>query len=160
MKLVQAGLFVRGLLRSHTKSCPLSPSPPSPPSPPTSLTSFSSGFRDSHQVPIEALDRACSPGSSTIVRAPLLRYLRGNLSWICCGDIFWSVPALSGTVSPLSGVWAGIGAGAARSTTRTTGGAGRTGPGRHQALDPAPTHRAAASSIRLDCAPARSSIWC
>ena len=108
MKLVQAGLFVRGLLRSHTKSCPLSPSPPSPPSPPTSLTSFSSGcFRDSHQVPIVALDRACSPGSSMIVRAPLLRYLRGNLSWICCGDIFWSLPALSGTVSPLSGAWAG-----------------------------------------------------
>ena len=127
MKLVQAGLFVRGLLRSHTKSCPLSPSPPSPPSPPTSLTSFSSGcFRDSHQVPIVALDRACSPGSSMIVRAPLLRYLRGNLSWICCGDIFWSLPALSGTVSPLSGVWAGI---VKARLDRWTGGSVQRAPG-------------------------------
>ena len=34
----------------------------------------------------------------------LLGYLRAWLSRICCGDIFWSVPALSGTVSPLSGL--------------------------------------------------------
>ena len=135
MKLVQAGLFVRGLLRSHTKSCPLSPSPPSPPSPPTSLTSFSSGFRDSHLIPIEALDRACSPGSSMIVRAPLLRYLRGNLSWICCGDIFWSLPALSGTVSPLSGLGPGI---VARGEIQQRAHRACPPP---QAVDPAPTHR-------------------
>ena len=136
MKLIQAGLVVRGWLRSRTKSFPLPPTPPSPPSPRSTCTP------DAHRgihVPIKALDPPF-PGSLMIVGDPLLRYLRAYLSGICCGDIFWSVPALSGTVSPLSGVWAGIGAGAARSTTRTTGGASRTGPGRHQALEPAPTH--------------------
>ena len=151
MKLFQVGLVVSwGWQRSRTRSFPLSPTPPSPPSP-RSLTSSST--QDDHRG-IKALDLPF-PGSLVIVGDPLLRYLSAYLSGICCGDIFWSVPALSGTVSPLSGVWAGIGAGA---VDRGTGGAGRTGPGRHQALDPAPTHRAAASSIRLDCPLTRYSI--
>ena len=99
MKLVQqADLVERGLQHSRTRSCwPLPRNPPSPPSP------SSQRVPDGHQE-IKALDQSFS---STIVRDPLsllLGYLRGWLSRICCGDIFWSVPALSGTVSPLSGL--------------------------------------------------------
>ena len=63
---------------------------------------------DGIHLPIKALDLPFPGSSMMIVGDPLLRYLRAYLSGICCGDIFWSVPALSGTVSPLSGVWAGI----------------------------------------------------
>ena len=100
LKLVQqqADLVERGLQHSRTRSCwPLPRNPPSPPSP------SSQRVPDGHQE-IKALDQSFS---STIVRDPLsllLGYLRGWLSRICCGDIFWSVPALSGTVSPLSGL--------------------------------------------------------
>ena len=122
LKLVQAGLVVRGWLRSRTKSFPLPPTPPSPPSPRSTCTP------DAHRgihVPIKALDPPF-PGSLMIVGDPLLRYLRAYLSGICCGDIFWSVPALSGTVSPLSGVWAGI---VKARLDRWTGGSVQRAPG-------------------------------